>query len=120
MSLGSNKNPYDPTPISQQNKECNMLEIQYSNGKQTMEQAWDNCVNDSRKNLGKEKTEKEKRQNRIEVVKNCCESVMQCNNPNEWFLEKNIKDKCTVSKPVSYPHFSSVKHTMNDLMYGVY
>ena len=42
----------------------------------------------------------------------CCNKVLQCNNPNEW-LAKNWDNKfdlkCSESEPSHHPHFGDIK-----------
>lgn len=58
------------------------------------------------------------------VIPTCCEEIMQCKNPNEWFQKNNINSTCIIHKKPDQPHFGTVQKQQYDLskkmMIGVY
>ena len=68
---------------------------------------WESCINDQRT---RGDTQQEKQQN---MLKECCNLVLQCKKPNEW-LKSNWDDNkynlyCPTPKKIDHPHFGDIK-----------
>jgi hypothetical protein len=107
-------------PLKEQNRTCDTLEKQFSRGMFTLPQIWDHCVKDPSKNNNPERKNMSKEEKHTSSIKDCCESIMQCNNPNEWFKKNNIQASCIVSSPPVQPHFGDIQYSTHPMMYGVY
>ena len=99
-----------------QNKSCDQLDQQWQSGlmPSSLLNEWKNCVNspDRDKNILWKDLPLQERQQKMNLE--CCELVMQCNNPNDWLQKNNINFACPVQKQPDYPHFGDLKPVSNN------
>jgi hypothetical protein len=105
--LGRTFDPSSQDPIKVQNTTCDTLNQQSS--PPGLKEVWNRCVNDPSK------------ENKDQSISQCCNSVMLCNNVNEWLQKNNIEATCLPHKSPLQPHFGDVKHNnLHPIMYGIY
>ena len=101
-------NPFYPDTLN--TPTCNVLNRQWRG---TLPQLWQDCKDNNKKHP--------------EQKVDCCDTVMQCKNPNEWFTTNNISASCVVKGSPDQPHFGDVQMSLSHahkvkkkLSFGVY
>lgn len=107
-------NPFNPDPLN--TPTCDDLNKKWNGD---LPQRWRDCMNDRRKDMSDEE--------KHAAMKHCCDSEMQCSNPNAWFVKNNISDQCVSHKSPDQPHFGDVQMSLihahkvkKTLSFGVY
>jgi hypothetical protein len=81
-------NPFHPDPLN--TPTCDVLNKKWHG---TLPHVWKNCMDDPSKE--KDMSDEEKH---AAAMTDCCDSEMQCNNPNVWFRKNNISTRCVLHK----------------------
>ena len=95
---------------------CNNYNKLWENKGGSLKNEWENCIAGNRidPNNPNVKQHKEK------VNKLCCSEIMQCKNPNTWFLKNNIDAKCKLTQNPNQPHFGDIQLYVKNKMIGIF
>jgi len=115
-------NPFHPDPLN--TPTCDVLNKKWHG---TLPQIWKNCMDDPRKEKDPERKDMSDEEKHAAAMTDCCDSEMQCSNPNVWFRKNNISARCVLHKSPDQPHFGDVQMSLihahkvkKTLSFGVY
>jgi hypothetical protein len=104
---------------------CNELNNRWEKETTTLKNQWRDCMGGTNmkndpENMGLSKEDLIKKENTF-----CCNEVMQCDKPNDWFQQNNINAMCVPNK-INRPHFGDLqlishkRKILKTMMFGVY
>jgi hypothetical protein len=101
---------------------CDTLDKKW--GEDGLKQVWNNCVENNPIKNDPEWKGKSKKTVDSKINSYCCEEVMQCCDPNDWFSKNSINVQCAIKKDPDYPVFGDIKYTEgngknNSIWWGV-
>lgn len=115
-------NPFHPDPLN--TPTCDVLNKKWHG---TFPQIWKNYMDDPRKEKEPERKDMSDEEKHAAAMTDCCDSEMQCSNPNVWFRKNNISARCVLHKSPDQPHFGDVQMSLihahkvkKTLSFGVY
>jgi len=114
-------------------KSCNDLDARWNNN---LRKEWDNCVKNNSISSNPKWSELSEKDIQQKINKLCCDRVMKCSDPNDWFSKQSpkINVMCSTSDIASsqdinrseegkkQPHFGNIQasNEIHHLLFGVY
>jgi hypothetical protein len=89
-------------------KSCNELNNNWEQGNTTLKYKWTTCMEGA--NMKNDPENKDLSKEDLIKKENifCCNKVMQCDKPNEWFQQNNINSICVTNKKINEPIFGDL------------
>ena len=100
-------------------KTCEEIDREWKEGSgvnKGLKYSWYNCIKDIKlkdnsmwKDLNKD----------AKMNAHCCDTIMECNNKNEWLKSQKIDVLCPISKKPDQPHFGDIEEHKSKIRYSL-